>query len=240
MFFFVCFFTFSELFADFNDGKTSKFVQLDLTSTTYTGIERYNTLFSCEAGAVSHWWEGIAGIQAYDKVFDFTTSGQTWFPFTNWEYDILRLALGFGALYHYQKYSDISSEHDFMLFSTYRHQTDGGLTISFFGGYAWKITKVFALDDFGIYPYIFDNYPTAGMTIDKIWSNGLEVCFEHSLHDLYRYPLFCAPHYAFSVAVNLDSGLRYCVEYSFRVPDGYAASPNVDCRLIKLSVRYKF
>ncbi|MBQ4378988.1 MAG: hypothetical protein II821_07325 [Treponema sp.] len=232
--------SFSFLFAGFNDGKTTKFVQFDLTSTTYTGVERYNTLFSGEAGAVSHWWETSAGIQGYKNAFDFKAGGQVWFPFTNWEYDILRLSLGAGALYHFQKYSDVSFENDFLAFSTFRLWMDGGLTVSFFGGYSWKITKLSALDDCGIYPYVFDDYPTAGMTIDKVWENGLEFCFEHSLHDDYRFPLFCAPRYAFLLAVNLDSGIRYGAEYSFRVIDGYAASPYVDSRLIKLSARYSF
>lgn len=228
----------SLVFAEFNDDTLTKFVEFDMTSATTRGIERYARMFSLQAGAVHRWGEGVVGFQAYEDVFDCTLGAQAWFPFTNWQFETARIALGVGGVYHFQRYKDISAEHDFMLNSTFRYKTDSGTTISFFGGYAGKETKIDALSDF--VPWIHDDYPEAGMVIDKVWASGFELYFEHALHDLYRYPLFCSPHYLLGAALNMDSGLRFGGEVSMRVVDGYTTSPYVDSLLLRLTARYTF
>ena len=234
----ILFFTFSHLFADFNDGVLTKFVEFNLASTTTRGIERYNTLYSVQVGAIHHWGEGTLGIQGYEDSFDCTAKAQVWFPFTNWYFETARIAIGCGGVYHFQHYKTISSEHDYMLNSTFRYQSESGITISFYGGYAGKATKLDAIKD-GV-SWIYDDYPELGMVIDKIWSNGFEIYFEHALNDLYRYPVFCSPHYLLGAAINLDSGLRFSTDVSMRIVDGYAASPYIDSLILKLGVRYSF
>ena len=235
-----CLLTFfsTAAFAGFNDKSLTKFIECDMTSTSCRGIERNESMASVQVGAISRWWEGCMGMQGYRDAFDFTASGQVWFPFTNFDFETSRIALGAGGLYHYQAYKNISREDDLIAFSTFRYQSKPGTTISFYGGYGFKFTKVLAIYDYT--GYIRDRYPSMGMTIDKIWSNGFELYFEHALHDLYRYPLFCSPHYALGVAQNMDSGLRFGGELSMRVVDGYAASPYVDSLLFHLSMRYSF
>lgn len=229
---------FSFCFAAFNDGKTSKFVQLDLASTTNRGIERYNTLYSAEGGFESHWIDGIAGIQAYEDSFDFTLGAKAWLPFANWYFETARIALGLGGTYHFQRYKDISFEHDYILNTLFRYQSKSGTTITFFGGYAGKATKLDSLS--GYVSTIYDDYPEAGFLVDKVWQNGMEVYFEHALNDLYRYPVFCTPHYLLGGAVNLDSGLRFSGDVSMRIADGYAASPYINSLILKFGVRYTF
>ena len=238
VYFFLILFLSSLASAEFNDGKLTKFIEIDLASTTSHGIEQYNTLFSSEFGLVSHWWEGITGFQAYDDSFDFTLGAQTWFPFTIWDFETSRIALGAGGIYHFQRYKDISSEHDYIFNTTFRYQSKSGTTISFYGGYAGKATKIDALPS--SVAWIYDDYPEAGMLIDKIWQNGFELYFHHTLNDLYRYPLFCSPQYKLGAAINLDSGLRYSGDIALRIADGYAASPYIDSLIFKLSARFTF
>ena len=236
---FFIFVMFSSLsFADFNDGRLTKFISFDLASTTSRGIEQYNTLFSSEFGLASHWWEGITGFQAYEDSFDFTLSAQAWLPCANWYFETARIALGLGGIYHFQRYKDISSEHDYILNTTFRYQSKSGTTISFYGGYAGKATKIDALSS--DISWLYDDYPEAGFSVDKIWQNGFEIYFHHTLNDLYRYPIFCTPQYKLGAAVNLDSGLRYSGDIAVRIADGYAASPYVDSLILKLSARFTF
>ena len=232
--------SFPSLFAGFNDGKVSKFIEFDLASTTTRGIERYNTTYSVSGGFNSHWVDAITGIQCYKDVFDYTLATEVWLPFTNWQFETSRIALGLGGLYHYQKYKDISSEHDFLFDTTFRYQSKAGTTISFTGGYAGKITHLDALAEIGAVSTIYDKYPQAGMLIDKVWSNGFELYFEHSLHSLFRYPLFCTPHYLLGAAVNVESGLRFSGDISMQIADGYAASPYVNGMILKFALRYTF
>ena len=225
-------------FAEFNDGRLTKFISFDLASTTSRGIEQYNTLFSSEVALLSHWWEGQAGFQAYEDSFDLTFGGQLWFPFANWYFETARIALGCGGRYHFQRYKDISSEHDYLFNTTFRYQSKSGTTITFYGGYGGKATKIDALSSY--VPWIYDDYPEAGFLVDKIWQNGFEIYFEHALNDFYSYPLFCSPHYKLGAAVNLDSGLRFGGDISMRIADCYATSPYVDSLIFKLSARYTF
>ena len=236
--FLASFFTFSHLFADFNDGVLSKFVEFDMTSTTTRGLERYNTLYSAQTGLSGYWGEGLFGVQGYEDCFDFTAKAQVWFPFANWNFETARIALGVGGVYHFQRYKDVSTEHDYIFNTAFRYQSKSGTTISFFGGYAGKATKLDALADF--IPVIYDDYPEAGMLIDKIWDSGFEIYFEHALNYLYRYPVFCTPHYLLGAAVNLDSGLRFSGDISMQVADGYAASPYAGGLLLKFGARYTF
>ncbi|WP_407426386.1 hypothetical protein [Treponema sp.] len=238
LFLFLYFFTFSHIFAGFNDGAVSKFVEFDITSTTTRGLERYNTLYSVQTGLSGFWAEGLFGFQNYEDCFDFSARAQVWFPFTSWIFETSRIALGCGGFYHFQRYKDISSEHDYIFNTTFRYQSKKGTTISFFGGYGGKATKLDALADF--VPVIYDDYPEAGMLIDKIWESGFEIYFEHALNYLYRYPVFCTPHYLLGAAVNLDSGLRFSGDVSMQVADGYAASPYVNSLLLKFGVMYTF
>jgi hypothetical protein len=236
---FLLFVFFSSLaFAEFNDGKITKFIEFDISSTTSRGIEQYNTPVSSEFGLVSHWWEGVTGFQAYEDSFDFTLTAQAWLPCTNWYFETARIALGLGGIYHFQRYKDISSEHDYIINSTFRYQSKSGTTISFYGGYAGKATKIDVLSSY--VPWIYDNYPEAGFSVDKIWKNGFEIYFHHTLNDLYRYPLFCSPQYKLGAAINLDSGLRYSGDIAVRIADGYATSPYVDSLIFKLSARFSF
>ena len=235
---FLSVFALSHLSAEFNDGKLTKFLELNLASTTTRGIEGYNTLFSIQGGLESHWFEGISGLQAYRDSFDFTISGKAWLPFANWYFDTARIALGLGGIYHFQRYKDISSEHDYILNSLFRYQSKSGTTITFFGGYAGKATKLDALSS--CVSTIYDDYPDAGFLVDKIFENGLEIYFEHALNDLYRYPLFATPHYLLGGAVNLDSGLRFSGDISVGIADGYAASPYINSLVLKFGMRCTF
>ena len=236
----VCLFTlvFSLSFAEFSDHEITKFVQFDLSTSTTRGIEREQRMFSGEAGLRAHWFDALTGIQAYEDAFDFSIAGEGWLPFTNWYFEEARLALGIGALYHFQRYKDISSEHDYIFNTTFRYQSKSGTTISFYGGYAGKATKIDALPS--SVAWIYDDYPEAGMLIDKIWQNGFEIYFHHTLNDLYRYPWFCSPQYKLGAAINLDSGLRYSGDTALRIADGYAASPYIDSLILKLSARFTF
>ena len=233
-------FSLSHAFAGFNDGEISKFVEMQLASTTSRGIELYNNTDALLGGLDSYWLDALGGFQFYEDSFDFTVSGEVWFPFANWSFETARIALGCGTLYHFQRYKDISSEHDLLFDTNFRYQSKSGTTITFRGGYAEKITHLDALSELGGVSLIYDDYPEAGFLVDKIWANGLELYFEHSLHDLFRYPLFCSPHYLFGAAFNTDFGLRFSGDISMRIVDGYAASPYVDSLILKFGVRYSF
>ncbi|MBR1403710.1 MAG: hypothetical protein IJ558_05985 [Treponema sp.] len=235
---FILFFTFSHSFAEFNDGTVTKFVEFNLASTTNRGIEQYNTLYSVEAGFISRWLDGLAGVQGYEDVFDCTIATVVWFPFTSWQFETAQISLGAGALYHFERYKDISSEHDILFDSTFRYQNARGWSISFRGGYSFKKTKVDALSRY--LPYLTTGFPTMGMIIDKVWQNGFELYFEHALHDLYRYPHFACPHYTLGAAVNMDSGLRLGGDVSMRIVDQYTTSPYVDSLIFKMTARMSF
>ncbi|WP_294431281.1 hypothetical protein [uncultured Treponema sp.] len=239
-FFFLWVFAFSisRLSADFCDGITSKFLEIGLASTTNRGIERNSILCSVQGGLESQWIEGIAGFQSYEDCSDFTFKANGWFPFADWQSEDSRLRLGLGGIYHFQRYNEISLEHDYILNFLLRHQNLSGKTISFFCGYAGKAAKIYALEDY--VPWIYDTYPEAGILIDKVWKNGIEAYFELALNDMYRYPHFCTPHYLFGTAFNLDSGLRFSSDISIRIADGYAASPYIDSMILRFGVRYTF
>lgn len=235
---FLVIFSFSHIFAEFDDGKITKFVEFDMTSTTNKGIERYNTLFSGEVGAIAPWWEAVCGVQAYEDVFDFTVRGTGWFPFASWQFETSRIAIGGGLNYHFQRYRNTSSENDYMLFSTFRYKNLGGTTITFFCGFLGKSTKIDALSD--NVPFIHDKFADLALQINKIWQKGLELYVEHGIFDFYRYPHFCAPHYLIGAAYNFDTGLRFGCDISVRIVDGYATAPYADSLLLKLSARYSF
>lgn len=230
--------TSSLLSADFYDGKITRFVEAGFSSTTDRGIERFNTLFSAQAGLSSRWIDAIAGVQAYKDAFDVTIATEAWLPFASWQFETARIALGAGCLYHFQRYKKISAEHDILLDSVFRYQSGSGTTITFRGGFAQKFTRLDALR--GAVPKIYDDYPEFGMLIDKVWAGGFEIYFEHALHSLYRYPHFCTPHYLLGAAVNLDSGLRFSGDVSARIADGYSTSPYVNSFLLRFSARYTF
>lgn len=225
-------------FAEFNDGKISKFIEFDLASTTNRGIERNHTLYSGEIGAVGKWAEGFLGIQAYEDCFDCTLNAQGWLPFLSWKFETARIAVGMGGTYHFQRYKKISSEHDFLVNTTFRYKSDSGTTVSFWGGYAWKITQIDALKEF--VPYIYDDNMQAIIQVDKIWDCGFELYLEHGIHDMYRYPLFATPHYLAGVGYNFDSGLRFAFDSSVRIADGYTTPPYIDSWILKFSTRFTF
>lgn len=228
----------SFCFANFIDGKFSRFVECNVSSTTTRGIERYNAPLSVQGGVESRWAEGVAGFQAYEKCFDFTAATKVWLPVTDWSFESSRIALGLGGVYHFQRYKGLSWEHDYILNSLFRYQNLYGTTITFYGGYAGKATKLDAISGLG--SRIYDDYPEAGILIDKVFQNGFEIYCEHALNDFYRYPLFCMPHYLLGGAVNLDSGLRFSGDVSMRISDGYAASPYVNSLILKFGMRYTF
>ena len=225
-------------FAEFNDGKITKFIEFDMTSSTNKGIERHKTLYSGEVGLVSRWAEGLLGLQAYENCFDFTVNARGWLPFASWNFETARIAIGLGGIYHYQRYKKISSEHDFIFETLFRYKSDSGTTVSFSGGYAGKATQIDALKDF--VPYIYDKYFYAVMQVNKVWSNGIELYLEHGLHDLYRYPLFASPHYLVGLAYNFDFGLRISSDVSVRIVDGYTTPPYIDSLLVKFATRFSF
>ena len=229
---------FSLLFADFENHEITKFVQFDLSSSTTRGIEREQRLFSGEAGVNAHWFDAIAGIQAYEDCFDFTIAGEGRLPFANWYFEEARLALGLGGLYHFQRYKDISSEHDYMFDTCFRYHSYTGFTLTFRGGYSWKTTRIDELSEF--VPLIHDHYPEASLRIEKVFSNGFEIFYVHETHDLYRYPVFCTPTYMLGCAINLDSGLRFGGEAALRISDGYTTAPYVESLILRMTVMYTF
>lgn len=235
---FILFFTFSLSFAEFNDGTVTKFFEFDMASSTTRGIEREERLYSGQAGLKARWFDAVAGMQAYEDAFDFTLAGTAWLPFANWNFDTARIALGCGGLYHFQRYKDISSEHDYMFTTNFRYHSNSGFTISFWGGYSGKSTRIDELAEY--VPLIHDHYPAAGMVIDKIFSNGFEIYFRHATHDFYRYPVFCSPSYTIGGAINLDSGLRFGGEASLRIIDGYTTAPYVDSLILRMTARFTF
>lgn len=216
----------------------SKFLQFNLSSSTTRGIEKSNTLFAGEAGFAARWFDGLVGIQGYEDAFDFTVAGEGYFPFANWDFDEARLALGIGSLYHFQRYKDISTEHDWIFDSVFRYHTYTGFTLTFRGGYSFKMSRIDALADY-ISP-IWDKYPSAGIRIEKLFSNGLELYYEHSTHDLYRYPVFCTPDYILGAALNMDSGLRFGGEIELRFSDQYTTAPYCNGLILRMTARYAF
>ena len=240
---FLFLFSFSLSFAEFNDGKLTKFIEFDLSSSTTRGIEREQTLFAELVGVNSHWFDAIVASQSYKdyydvNVFDFTIAGETWLPCAHWYFDTARIALGLGVLYHFQRFTDISSEHDFIIDSCFRYQSKSGTTITFRGGYSWKMTRIDALAS--NISLLNDRYPTAGMLIDKIFANGLEIYFEHAAHDLFRYPIFCMPEYTLGCAMNLDSGLRFGGEIKLCVTDQYTTAPYLEGLILRMTARFLF
>ena len=231
-------FSFSHIFAEFNDDRLTKSIQLDIATTTSRGIERYNTLYSGEAALIHRWAEGLVGFQTYQDSFDFTFNIQGWIPLLSWDFETSRIAVGLGGTYHYQRYKKISSEHDLLANTTFRYKTNSGTTISFHAGYAKKISQIDALADY--VPYIYDKYFEAGILVDKVWNCGFELYVEHGLHDLYRYPLFACPHYAIGVGYNFSSGIRVATDTSVRIVDGYTTPPYIDSLIVKLSTRFTF
>ncbi|MBQ8013263.1 MAG: hypothetical protein IJ257_02550 [Treponema sp.] len=231
-------FTFSFVSAEFNDKKLTKFLEFDITSTTNRGIERNQTLFSGEIGLAHTWGEGLLGIQGYKDAFDFTMQGNGWLPFASWNFETARIAIGLGGIYHFQRYKNISSEHDFLFDTVFRYHSDSGTRVTFYGGYAWKTTQIEALKDY--VPYIYDRYLHAKIQVDKIWESGFEMYLEHGLHDLYRYPLFPSPHYLIGFAYNLENGLRFSGDVSMRIVDGYTTPPYIDSLLVKFATRFTF
>ncbi len=239
-FFFIFFFILvsSHSFADFSDHEVKKFLQFDMSSSTSRGIERGQNLFSGEAALEAHWWDAIAGIQAYEDVFDFTIAGESWLPFTNWYFDEARLALGLGLLYHFQRYKDISSEHDYMLDSVFRYHSYTGFTLTFRGGYSGKTTRIDELADY--VPLLHDHYPVITIRIEKLFSNGFELYYENGSHDMYRYPIFCTPDYILGMAINLESGLRFGGEMELRFSDQYTTAPYLEGMILRMTARYTF
>lgn len=225
-------------FAEFSDHEITKFLQFDLSTSTTRGIEREQRMFSGEAGLRAHWFDAVAGIQAYEDAFDFSIAGEGWLPCANWYFEEARLALGIGALYHFQRYKDISSEHDYMLDSCFRYQSYTGFTLTFRGGYSFKTTRLDELADY--VPLLHDHYPVAGIKIEKIFSNGFEIYYEHSTHDFYRYPIFCTPQYTLGAAINLDSGLRFAGETELRFTDQYTTAPYLEGLILRMTARYTF
>ncbi len=241
-FLFLFFFS-SLLFAefdacDFDDGKITKFVQFDMASSTTRGIEKEQTLVSFEAGAFSHWFDSIAGFQISEDAFDFTLAGEGWLPCANWYFGERRLVLGVGGLYHFERYKDISWEHDFIIDSAFRLSSLSGFCLTFRGGYSFKVTQIDALQ--GYVPNLFDHYPEVTIQIQKKFSNGFEIFYEHSSHDMYRYPIFCSPVYKLGAAINLDSGLRLGGEGTIRFVDQYTTAPYCDSLILRMSARFSF
>ncbi len=236
----VCLFSFSfyQVFSAPTDKNIKKYIEFDMISYTFRGIERNKTLFSSQFGLKTHWTDSVIGCQWHENVFDFTVEGEVWCPFTNWYFDTARISVGMGGIYHYQRYTNISHEHDYIIDSTFRYCTESNFMISFKAGYAGKRTRVYALEKY--FPDIYDRYFEAIFHLDKVWSNGFEIYWEHGLHDMYRYPLFCSPHYMLGAAVNLDGGLRIAADLSIRIVDGYTTAPYIDNSIFKISARYTF
>ncbi|MCR4823299.1 MAG: hypothetical protein K5873_10570 [Treponema sp.] len=240
LFFLIAFiFSCSFLSAEFNDGKLTKFIQLNIASTTNRGIERYNIPISTEIGLSHTWAEGFAGIQFYSDAFDFTSQATGWLPFASWNFETSRIAIGLGGLYHFQRYKKISKEHDLLANTVFRYKTNSGTTINFNLGYSFKFTSLDALEDY-MDEYMFDRHFNIVMQINKVFSNGFEIYIEHGLHDNYRYPLFATPHYLTGAALNFESGLRFAGDISVRIIDGYTTPPYIDSLIIKLSTRFSF
>lgn len=240
-FFFVfCISILTPLTADFINGKRTGFVDSSIASTTSRGLEQYKTLCSVQAGVENSWLESCAGIQVCKDCFDFTLAPKVYFPFLDWHFDTSRIALGAGGIYHFQRYKDISFEHDFVFNTLFRYQNLSGMTIAFYGGYALKVTSLDALSEAGALSTIRDDYPEAGILLDKVWKNGFELYFEHALNDTYRYPVFCTPHYLLGLAENFDSWLRFSGDISVRIADGYAAVPYINGLILRFGMRYTF
>ena len=235
---FATFLTFSFLNASEPEEKSSKFIEFNMSSSTTRGIERERRLYSGQIGYNAHWFDLLAGIQVYEDVFDATFAGEIWFPFTNWYFEEARLVLGVGGIYHFQRYKDISSEHDYIFDSCFRYRSYTGFTLTFRGGYSGKTTKVDALA--GYVPLIHDHYPEFDIRIDKVFSSGFEIYYSHGTHDLYRYPVFCSPTYTLGGAANFDSGLRFGGEAALRIVDQYTTAPYVDSLVLRMTVRYTF
>ncbi|MBQ8679776.1 MAG: hypothetical protein IJ530_08420 [Treponema sp.] len=238
LFILTCVFAFSHLSAESPQNTIKKFVEFDMSSSTTRGIEREQRLYSGQAGLNSRWFDCVAGIQNYEDVFDFTIAGTAWLPCVNWDFETARIVLGCGALYHFQRFRNVSSEHDYMFSSNFSYRSDSGFSITFWGGYCGKSTQIDALKEY--VPFIHDHYPYAGIIIDKVFSNGFEIYFRHSTHDFYRYPVFCSPSYSLGAAINLESGLRFGGDASIRIIDGYTTAPYVDSLILRMTARFTF
>ncbi|MCR5607397.1 MAG: hypothetical protein K6F69_11355, partial [Treponema sp.] len=149
--------------------------------------------------------------------------------------DTRNLYYGAGLLYHFQNYDSISNENDFIIDSCFKISTNKHFSFLIKGGFHFKLTDVFVLDD-----YLTDKCPSLVFYFEKLFDNGMEIYWNFGSHDNYRYPLFVSPQYTFGLAYTSRNKIRISADGEIRFSDQFTTAPYVNMLVLRSSFRVSF
>lgn len=198
----------------------------------------FNILYGVRDRAVqrSFRYETVSALQFSDKIFDFTLAGDYFIPYTSWSFGSSVIDLGAGVVYHFQRYYDLYSEHDFYLDSIFRLVAFDKLVVIGKAGSGGKAAIVDSLDHGAIWDFTF----SALASITYCFDCGAEIYTSVSSHELFRYPLFYTPTYTFGLAWNFRNGIRFASDLGIRMRDRLVVAPYLDRFEWNIKARYTF
>lgn len=221
-----------------------QFVEAGTGYVAAKNVERefnpFNLSYGIKSKSPDRTWryDALSSVQFSDKIFDFTVCGEYFFQRACWKLNKSQVEIGLGAqaVYHFQRYYDLFSEHDFYLEPVFRLVSWNKLVfLSKLGGGA-KAAKIDvlgrgALWDFTLSGSLAFNYYCAG---------GTELYGGIVSHELYRYPLAFTPTCFIGIAGNLKNGFRLSSDIGLRFRDWFVVAPYIDRYEWNLKARYTF
>lgn len=181
-------------------------------------------------------YDALFGMQFSKDVFDFTVSGSYFLPYTSWQFENSRLDLGGNLLYHFQRYYDLYTEHDFYFESVFRFAAGNKLVFLSNLGSGFKAADIDALKCGPLWDFSF----SSSVFLNYFFNNGAEAYGGISSHELYRFPLFYTPVNYLGFAWNFKNGIRLSTDIGIRFRDWFIVAPYIDRYEWNVKVRYSF
>lgn len=198
----------------------------------------FNLSYGVKSKSPDRTWryDALSSVQFSDKIFDFTLCGEYFVPRASWKLKKSQIDLGIEAIYHFQRYYDLYSEHDFYLEPVFRLVLKNKFVfLANLGGGA-KAARIDVLNRGALWDFTL----SGSLAFNYYYSNGAELYGGIVSHELYRYPLAFTPTNFIGLAWNFKNGFRVSSDIGLRFRDWFVVAPYIDRYEWNLKARYTF
>lgn len=236
-----CFVLFSLFIPAFGLEMPSQFVEAGMGYVAAKNVERefnpFNLSYGIQSKSDDRTWlyDGLASVQFSEKIFDFTIYGDYFFPWFSWKSKKSKMGFGARLLYHFQRYYDLYSEHDFYFEPVFRVASQKIIFLANLG-VGWKAAKIDVLNRDALWDWTL----SGSLALNYYFENGAELYGSIVSHEIYRYPLAFTPTNYLGFAWNFKNGFRISTDIGIRLRDWFVVAPYVDRYEWNLKARFTF